>query len=541
MEECGASPNSARALDATTAITIAAFRGHRDVARYLFAMGADPLLANDQGIDAVGAAERSRDATMAGFMRKAADAKRQGLSYAEFVEQIESKRKRAEVEEQRLRQLLEQQAFEQLQGADAAAVPSSSLWSLLAALPTMTGAFSGSDETTKRDHQPVRAQRAVDVSDVLLDQPFGLTWRDSPRVNATLLFQHALAVASLRRDGEVRYELERALALAPDAPFAPEARRLIDHVNQADMVSMESTWKRLLDLDASARSKTRASRRSMQEALDEILQLRDRIRDSSTIGGAAPQLRLQAETIAQGLVQHVQQMYGVDMVLRSTWLEDSAFPFSRGSIYGPGLARSYSCTCSHQPPTRSLASRAQGCASSIVVETWRFITHSYGLVGQQFLLGLLQTPRLCVKVMNPPFLERLWTPGIPGEAQRRDWDEALQRVPVWSPGQSCPDVVIRSFWPLDTEPFPCNSTLTLVFGATEHQRAPHRWLKNMGFWNATRNITLITPSQVAAVRAVYPGQGLSAPTMQRKPPPWTPTHLQSYENAPAVVGQRIRQ
>ena len=73
------------------------------------------------------------------------------------------------------------------------------------------------------------------------------------------------------------------------------------------------------------------------------------------------------------------------------------------------------------------------------------------------------------------------------------------RVPMWSerpPGSPCPDVVIRSYWPLDTKPFPCEHTKTIVFGATEFKRAPNAWLKELGFWNETSAITLITPSQV---------------------------------------------
>merc|ERR1719230_1347782 len=101
--------------------------------------------------------------------------------------------------------------------------------------------------------------------------------------------------------------------------------------------------------------------------------------------------------------------------------------------------------------------------------------------------------------MNPPYLERHWRPAAIGASQSSLKDNIVMRVPMWSerpPGSPCPDVVIRSYWPLDTKPFPCEHTKTIVFGATEFKRAPNAWLKELGFWNETSAITLITPSQV---------------------------------------------
>jgi ankyrin repeat protein/glycosyltransferase involved in cell wall biosynthesis len=307
--------------------------------------------------------------------------------------------------------------------------------------------------------------------------------KDAP-ADPALRFSRALALAKLRRDGEVVDELSKAIELSADANFVPEARRLMTYVQQKD----EESTIELFEFVAAHETDAYGIGAALSKAL--------RLRDEFQNGASA--VRSKAELSLHQLVGHMQQVYGLDLTVRSKWLDDGSFPLERGSIYGSSAPMD--CQCNTFVP------RKEGCQAIVVVETWRFVTHSYGLVGQQMLLGLNKVPGICVHVVNAPYLERNWRPGALGESQSMTNDLILQQIPVWdSSAGRCPDVLIRSYWPLDVTPSPCSKTKTIVFGATEFKRAPYRWLKQMKWWNETAGVTLITPSQWSAKGFVNDG------------------------------------
>ena len=305
------------------------------------------------------------------------------------------------------------------------------------------------------------------------------------------LYELGVAVAKLRREGEALDYFRKALVADPEAEYADHAKSLIEHIMANDLVSTQKAWDFIVDM------KPRGPDIDVKALFQKALAARDEVLadDSAKVDAE------EATQILQALELHVQQFFGFDLALRPDWLESDAFPFTRGGIYGPTLSDDYECECTEK---ESLESRrptdTDACQMTVAVETWRFVSHSYALVGQQMLLGLLNVPGVCAFVVNPPYVERHWRPGHLGESQSLAKDELLMRVPLWRPGvHACPDVVIRSYWPLDIEPFPCPRTKVVVFGATEFKRAPHRWLKQMGFWNQTGpHVTLVSPSQWSA-------------------------------------------
>merc|ERR1719230_1058650 len=80
------------------------------------------------------------------------------------------------------------------------------------------------------------------------------------------------------------------------------------------------------------------------------------------------------------ILETVHQMYGLDLFLVKDWFKSEIFPFTRHGIFGPGMAGQYDCSCNVAKEERE-----GQCVLTVVVETWRFVTHSYSLVGQQFL------------------------------------------------------------------------------------------------------------------------------------------------------------
>lgn len=303
-------------------------------------------------------------------------------------------------------------------------------------------------------------------------------------------FDYGVALSKMRREGEALVNFQKALELDPDAPFKEKADFLIDYIEKNDRESAQAVWLDILEKEKNA---PRTKMDDIPHLWNKILELRTR-----ALAGDEDVDEEIAVEIMKIILEAVHQLYGVDLFLADDWFKSEMFPFTRHGIFGPGLADQYDCTCPAETPAQS-TNKDDKCVLTIAVETWRFVTHSYSLVGQQFLLGLLAFPQLCVYMMNPPYLERHWRPAAIGASQSSLKDNIVMRVPMWSerpPGSPCPDVVIRSYWPLDTKPFPCEHTKTIVFGATEFKRAPNAWLKELGFWNETSAITLITPSQV---------------------------------------------
>ena len=154
---------------------------------------------------------------------------------------------------------------------------------------------------------------------------------------------------------------------------------------------------------------------------------------------------------------------------------------------GPGLSQRYNCSCRKRSASRDV----DGCRLRISIETWRFLSASYAVVGVNTLLQL-RREGICISVMNPPLYEGGWrhVDGIyPQEVER-----LLKRIPLAKDGP-CPDIVLRMYFPFDFEPFPCVATKTVVFGTTEFAISSDRALKTAMEWrDVDPSIVFMTPS-----------------------------------------------
>ncbi len=150
----------------------------------------------------------------------------------------------------------------------------------------------------------------------------------------------------------------------------------------------------------------------------------------------------------------------------------------------------------------------------VSVETWRFLPHSYAVVGQFMALHLNELAHqvpfadVSVTLYDAPLYMASWR-------QQRDlWpvdvQRALESMPLTSP-TACPDVVFRAYFPINLEPWPssleagpgrpatrCRPRL-YVFGTTEYGIAGPVMLANLEYhWgNIAANVLLVPPSQWA--------------------------------------------
>ncbi len=130
----------------------------------------------------------------------------------------------------------------------------------------------------------------------------------------------------------------------------------------------------------------------------------------------------------------------------------------------------------------------------IIVEGWRFLTHSFAIANQYQLLELLRRSPVQLFHRDMPYFDENW------QSQRGTFapeDEiALNQIPSPPPGQWA-DVVLRMSLPYNLKP--AAAKRTCIFGTTEWGIVQKLMLNLMGvpaFWDAHRNTEtlIITPS-----------------------------------------------
>ncbi len=182
---------------------------------------------------------------------------------------------------------------------------------------------------------------------------------------------------------------------------------------------------------------------------------------------------------------------------------------------------------------------AHAAALHISVETWRFHSHSYAVVGQNVLLQLLHVAGSRsggaaggsgVDAATPPLLRSVLTDsGIdsaeavtvsvfdaplyqPHWVRQRglfsnDSEEALWHVEATEASQ-CPDVVFRSYFPMNLSPWPSSADdntrrwcrpRVFVFGTTEYAVTIPAMLQGsqFGWSNMEPNVRILPPSMWA--------------------------------------------
>lgn len=105
---------------------------------------------------------------------------------------------------------------------------------------------------------------------------------------------------------------------------------------------------------------------------------------------------------------------------------------------------------------------------TLLVESWRQVSHSYALVNQFQCLGFLRTPGLRLLHRDVPYLAKHWT-ACPGLFQPQD--EALLHAIPEPTQDSKPDAVLRLAFPYDFTPRPDGAAL-FVFGTAENGTSP---------------------------------------------------------------------
>ena len=307
------------------------------------------------------------------------------------------------------------------------------------------------------------------------------------------------------------------------------------------------------------------------------------------VGGA--EVLEEARRVVERAATRMQAEFGLDLWPSPTWPEDgTADAFRTSDRYGDGLAEHYACTCSGSngngsngndsngngnsngsadtTTTTTFTSDASdasgereaavsvrnwqgelasetvgrgekeilkkegedggGCRLRVAVETWRFLSASYAVVGVNTLVQLaaLQGEKddgddggkgkgkgegggrfkgVCVSVLNPPLYEGGWRheDGLyPAHVE-----SLLRRLPLASAaGLPCPDVVLRIYFPFDLDPFPCGAARTIVFGTSEFGISSDRALKRAMEWgDMDPSVVFMTPSAWSAEGFVRSG------------------------------------
>ncbi len=129
----------------------------------------------------------------------------------------------------------------------------------------------------------------------------------------------------------------------------------------------------------------------------------------------------------------------------------------------------------------------------VIIEGWRFLPHSYGVVDRALCLELLQRPGVQVLHRDVPYVHSVIrnepaTLGDPQLAAR------MAQVPPADAAQEA-DATLRLFAPLNLEPAPRGRTLvftTAEFGMHDPQQIGRSSLPAL---NAQRDLALLTPSQ----------------------------------------------
>jgi hypothetical protein len=186
----------------------------------------------------------------------------------------------------------------------------------------------------------------------------------------------------------------------------------------------------------------------------------------------------------------------------------------------------------------ALSSLIATCSLHISIETWRWLPHSYAIVGQEIALQLAQDrfgwrEVLAARHIHPSFrgldvvVTILEAPSYLNSWRNRSGlrsrgvELELAAIPT-TPANSCPDVVFRAYFPLNFHPWPLNAEknatmmatcrpLVLTFGTTEYVLAIPEMKADMSFdWPDLgkpeySSVFLIPPSEWAAHGFAFSG------------------------------------
>lgn len=137
-------------------------------------------------------------------------------------------------------------------------------------------------------------------------------------------------------------------------------------------------------------------------------------------------------------------------------------------------------------------------AKTLIIEGWRFLSHSYALVNQWQLLALARRKDVAVKIIDAPYARRYW------RIHERLFDQASERV-LKSVEQArrdeVADVTLKVFAPLDFSPSP--SRQTAVFATSENQTIRRVDVADPAAYEQMRrsppaDIRVVTPSRWSA-------------------------------------------
>ena len=109
--------------------------------------------------------------------------------------------------------------------------------------------------------------------------------------------------------------------------------------------------------------------------------------------------------------------------------------------------------------------------ATLVMESWRFLPHSYAISNQYLCLELLKVPGLTLYHKDAPIPDARWTPssGVMSEGQ-----EAVLRGIPGPPEGLTADVVFRFKFPYDFSP--SGATRTIVMGTSEYGIVPNNFV-----------------------------------------------------------------
>lgn len=245
-------------------------------------------------------------------------------------------------------------------------------------------------------------------------------WREE--VKATVgakpaaLLAHGATLAQLGRDGEAMREFRAAVAIAASGAGAAgdgaegdaEAHAELQAIGadaEFNLRILEAKWRneslQVWD-DFVARRCPDALKRRFDAAVALV---------ETGAGARGGEALAEMEAIART----AQDEFGLDLRVLPGWLEAGGNPFVGSDRYGDGLAELYDCQCeSDEESDRAEAEASSGehppCRMHIAVETWRFLSASYAVVGVNTLMELLalREEGICVSVLNPPLYEGGW-------------------------------------------------------------------------------------------------------------------------------------
>jgi glycosyltransferase involved in cell wall biosynthesis len=112
---------------------------------------------------------------------------------------------------------------------------------------------------------------------------------------------------------------------------------------------------------------------------------------------------------------------------------------------------------------------------TLVMESWRFLPHSYAINNQYLCLELLKVPGLTLYHKDAPIPDARWkpAPGVMSEAQER----VLREIPAPPEGLKA-DVAVRLSFPYDFSP--SGAARTIVMGTSEYGIVPNNFVVGGG-------------------------------------------------------------